>query len=141
MAPFTVRTASWEEVKDGARSVRVAVFVQEQQIPEELEWDGLDPQCLHALALDEAGRAIGTARLTPAGRIGRMAVLPPWRGCGVGTALLETLLEAARSRGIQIVCLHAQTTAVGFYARFGFQAVGEVFLEAGIPHVGMERAL
>ncbi len=123
------------------RAVRDAVFVQEQQVPHELEHDALDPLCHHVLARDDAGHPIGTARLTPEHRIGRMAVLPPWRGQGVGDALLVALLEEARRRHWPDVSLHAQVSAEGFYARHGFLPEGERFLEAGIEHQGMRRVL
>ncbi len=117
------------------------MFILEQQVPRELEWDEWDGPSEHAVACDAKGRAIGTARLLPDGRIGRMAVLGEWRGRGVGAGLLETLLERARERSMPRVSLHAQTHAAGFYRRFGFSVRGEEFLEAGIPHVEMSLEL
>nr|WP_298122062.1 GNAT family N-acetyltransferase [uncultured Pseudoxanthomonas sp.] len=121
--------------------VRDAVFVQEQQVPRDLERDALDPLCHHVLARDSAGHAIGAARLTPDHRIGRMAVLPAWRGQGVGEAMLVALLDEALRRHWPDVSLHAQVSAEGFYARHGFLPEGERFLEAGIEHQGMRRTL
>jgi predicted GNAT family N-acyltransferase len=132
---------SWSDASALARPVREAVFVVEQAVPLEMEWDEWDGRCDHAVALDAAGAAIGTGRLLPEGRIGRMAVLKPWRGKGIGAALLRALLERARERGIERVSLHAQAHAIGFYLRFGFSARGEEFFEAGIPHVQMTLEL
>ena len=121
--------------------VREAVFMREQGVPAELEWDGLDAGSLHAVAADASGNAIGTARLLDDGRIGRMAVLIPWRRRGVGSAILMRFVAAAHDRGLHVMRLHAQTHAVAFYARHGFESEGEEFLEAGIPHVAMRRYL
>lgn len=122
-------------------AVRREVFVVEQHVPEDLEWDGLDPGCRHALATDAAGRAIGTGRLLPDGHIGRMAVLASWRGRGVGGALLARLVAIARARGDAVAVLNAQTHAVGFYRRAGFEVSSAEFMDAGIPHVEMRRVL
>lgn len=131
---FEVRVVAWEAAKEALREVREAVFVKEQHVPLELEWDGLDDGCLHALASDAQGRPIGTARLLADGHIGRMAVLKTWRGRGVGSALLRLLLDQARRAGMHEVRLNAQTYATGFYEKFGFRVVGEDFMDAGIPH-------
>jgi predicted GNAT family N-acyltransferase len=139
--PFEVRIVDWEAARADARQVREAVFVVEQRVPLEMEWDDLDPVCDHAIARDAAGRAIGTGRLLPDARIGRMAVLAEWRGRGVGAAILGALVDRARLRGMTRVTLHAQTHAAGFYARYGFAAEGGEFMEADIPHVTMARAL
>lgn len=138
---FTVRRASWDV--DGAllRGVREAVFVREQGIPAALEWDNADASAMHVLALDASGDAIGTGRLLRDGTIGRMAVLAAHRGRGVGRAVLAALIEAARERGDAEATLSAQTRVVGFYMRMGFTPVGEVYLEAGIPHQRMRRRL
>ena len=121
--------------------IRDVVFVQEQQVPRELERDALDPISHHVLARDASGTPIGTARLTPDHRIGRMAVLSAWRGQGVGDALLVALLDEARRRQWPDVSLHAQVSAEAFYARHGFLPEGERFSEAGIEHQAMRRVL
>ncbi len=133
--------ANWVRDRDALRHVRETVFVIEQHVPPDMEWDELDADADHMLARDRAGRPVGTGRLTREQAIGRMAVLPAWRGHGVGTALLLALIERARGRGWTRVTLHAQVGAIGFYRRFGFQAHGAVFLEAGIEHWHMTLAL
>lgn len=131
---FRVRLADWERDEAAMREVRTRVFVEEQAVPEEEEWDGLDPECVHAVAETAGDGVIATGRLHPSGKIGRMAVMPPWRGRGVGAALLRRLLEEAARQGVSQVHLNAQVPVLGFYARFGFAAEGEEFDEAGIPH-------
>lgn len=138
---FDVRVADWNRDAEALRDVRREVFVVEQRVPESLEWDGVDPQCAHALAVDAEGHAIGCGRLLPDGHIGRMAVRAPWRGRGVGRAILDLLIGLARARGDARVVLNAQTQAMPFYARAGFEAIGPEFEEAGIPHREMALAL
>jgi predicted GNAT family N-acyltransferase len=123
------------------RVVREAVFVQEQGVPLELEWDELDPLCHHVIARDADGQPIGTGRLTPEHKIGRMAVLAEWRGRGVGDAILLALIDKARQLGWHDLSLHAQVSAIGFYARHGFLPYAERFIEAGIDHQSMRRLL
>jgi predicted GNAT family N-acyltransferase len=140
-APFTIRVLSWSEALPLARPVREKVFIDEQGVPRELEWDEWDARADHALACDTNGLAIGTGRLLPDGRIGRMAVLQAWRRKGVGATLLRALLDRARSRAMPRVVLHAQIRAAAFYRRFGFSERGGEFWEAGIPHVEMRLEL
>jgi predicted GNAT family N-acyltransferase len=135
--PFAIRVLGWNDAAALARPVREEVFVAEQGVPLEMEWDEHDARGRHAVAVDAAGAAIGTARLLPEGRIGRMAVRKAWRGKGVGAALMRALLGAARDAGMTAITLHAQTHAAGFYRRFGFSARGGEFEEAGIAHVEM----
>lgn len=137
----TIRIVSWNHEAPALRAIRTAVFIQEQQVPEALEWDEFDAVSVHALALDAAGQPIGTARLLPDGHIGRMAVLKPWRGQGFGAALLQVLLEELRQRQQKKAMLNAQTYAVPFYQKFGFNVCSEEFMDAGIPHVKMELLL
>ena len=140
-AQFTVRIMAWREALPLAHPVREKVFIEEQKVPRELEWDDWDERSDHAVAHDQGGNPIGTARLLPDGRIGRMAVLKEWRRRGVGEALLVALLDRARSRSMMRSVIHAQTHAAGFYRRFGFSERGPEFLEAGIPHVEMTLEL
>lgn len=138
---ITVRIGSWTEQQAVAQAIRYAVFVIEQKIPVELEWDDMDAACQHAVAFDEQGQALGTGRLLPDGHIGRMAVKKSARKFGVGGAILDALVNAAQLRGDQVVKLNAQESAEGFYARHGFTRDGHNFMEAGIPHIGMQRDL
>ncbi len=133
--------ADWSRYRDQLRAVRERVFIEEQRVPRELEWDGEDDVSRHFLALDESGRAVGCARLLPSGQIGRMAVLPELRGCGLGARLLGAAVDEARRQGMRKVFLHAQTHAAGFYRKAGFVPVGGEYMEAGIPHQSMELEL
>ena len=141
---FTVRRAAWNPDGDALAAIRREVFVVEQQVPETEEWDGMDASSRHVIALAANGAAIGTGRLLPGGphaRIGRMAVLKPWRGRGVGRALLSELIAMAREAGFTETRLHAQTHALAFYRKHGYTPVGGEFMEAGIPHVEMRLQL
>ena len=138
---FRVRLARWPDDADALRAIRRMVFVDEQNVPEALEWDGIDGECRHAIAEDAQGDAIGCARLLPDGHIGRMAVLATWRGRGVGSALLVALVDLARTLGHARVLLNAQTHALPFYARHGFAAFGDEYDDAGIPHRAMAKTL
>lgn len=138
---FRILLMSWSDALPLARAVRERVFIEEQGVPRELEWDQWDELSDHAVALNTNSDAVGTARLLPDGRIGRMAVLARWRRNGVGAAMLEALLQLARDRDIPEVTLHAQTHAAGFYRKFGFSVRGDEFNEAGIPHVKMSLRL
>jgi predicted GNAT family N-acyltransferase len=139
--PFVVEVIDFAIGRDDLQAIREVVFVQEQQVPAEMERDALDPQCLHVIARSADGMAIGTGRLTPDHRIGRMAVLRDWRGKGVGDAMLLALIDQARERGWREVALNAQASAFTFYARHGFLPHGERFMEAGIEHLAMRRLL
>jgi len=139
--PFRVRRAGWSRDDTQLRQIRAAVFVVEQGVPLDLEWDGIDAECAHVLAYNDDNLAIGTGRLLSDGHIGRMAVLEPWRHRGVGSALLRELMAIAKERGMQEVVLNAQIQASAFYERHGFVAEGESFLDAGIPHLRMRRPL
>ena len=136
--PFRVDTVADAATMAECHAIRDAVFVVGQRVPAELERDGLDAGSRHVVARDLAGTAIGTARLAPDGRIGRMAVLPTWRDRGVGAALLNALLRMARDAGLAQVALHAQVRALAFYERHGFVAAGPRFMEAGIEHQAMQ---
>jgi predicted GNAT family N-acyltransferase len=139
--PFVVRPVNWIATRDKLRALRRAVFIEEQHVPEDLEWDDADERAYHVLATSEEGEPIGTGRLKLDGQIGRMAVARNWRRRGVGGAILQALLDLARKEGCTIARLHAQTHAIAFYAKYGFVAVGEEFDEAGIPHRMMELRL
>ncbi len=126
-----------------AYAIRRRVFIEEQAVPEEIEMDEDDACAFHALALED-GRAIGCGRMVAHGdevKIGRMAVLPDRRRHGIGRAILNFLVRSARERGYRKAILNAQLPAEGFYLKYGFAPVGEVFEEAGIAHRRMEREL
>lgn len=129
-----IRLAHWARDRDALLSVRVPVFVDEQHVPAEIEEDDLDPVCIHALAEDERGLPIGTARLDAHGHIGRVAVAAAWRRRGVGGALMAFLTGIARHRGDPRIELGAQVQAIPFYEALGYVASGPVYLEAGIEH-------
>jgi predicted GNAT family N-acyltransferase len=146
-APESVRLLAgvevdrWDAVREEARAIRYDVFVIEQGVPVELEWDEWDDQCWHALARDTAGRAVATGRLLPDGHIGRMAVRQEARGTGVGARVLDALIDKARELGYPELVLNSQTHAMTFYARAGFTPEGDEYEEAGIPHRTMRRVL
>jgi predicted GNAT family N-acyltransferase len=136
-----IESVEWSRSPGIIAAIRDQVFVKEQGVPVELELDGLDADCWHLVAWNEQKMPIGTARLHPQanpgvseGKIGRMAVLKPWRGMGVGRALLRHLLGLAQARGMTKLSLAAQIAAVGFYEKEGFRMTGLPFDDAGIPH-------
>jgi len=140
-----VRVGSWAELGREARTIRTAVFVDEQKIPADMEWDEVDETCVHAVAFNRFGVPLATGRLLQhvpgVAKIGRMAVLQSMRGSKVGRSVLDALMLTARERGDREALLHAQMSAAPFYVRAGFSERGERFEEAGIPHIEMVRAL
>lgn len=140
-----IEIGDWTLMQTAAKKVRTAVFVKEQGIAPEDEWDADDATALHAVLFDVDGQALGNARLlqpsTHEAKVGRMAVLKEARGRGYGARLLQTLLLEARRRGHREVHLSAQRTAEQFYRAHGFAAVGEPFDEVGIAHVKMRLML
>ncbi|MBB6121420.1 GNAT family N-acetyltransferase [Nocardiopsis algeriensis] len=144
MSTTEIRLARGDRDRAAVFVIRGAVFVAEQQVPVEEEWDARDTEADHFLALTD-GVPAGTVRLVDlgggTGLLGRLAVLPAGRGSGTGAALVRAVEEHARERGMKEVELHAQTHALGFYERLGYTAHGEEFLDAGIPHRHMVREL
>ena len=142
---YSIKTGRWAELGSDAAVVRTEVFVHEQKIPLELEWDEADQTALHAVAYNGLGQAIGTARLldtsSTTAKLGRMAVKRVLRGSNIGRDLLSVLIDSAAQAGKQEVMLHAQTSAQGFYARTGFVVRGELFYEVNIPHFEMFKSL
>jgi YbgC/YbaW family acyl-CoA thioester hydrolase len=140
-----LKTGSWSEMKSLAAPLRSEVFVDEQEVPAELEVDELDATALHAVVLNKLGQAVATGRLLQAqahvAQIGRMAVSKPLRGGHLGQMVVESFIEAARKRGDREVLLHAQCSAEGFYRRLGFKAHGDIFDDAGIDHIEMTLQL
>ena len=138
--PITIRAADWRHDHAALCAVRRAVFIEEQAVPEDLEWDGEDAAARHWLAW-HGTTPVGTVRLRAGGHIGRMAVLAAYRKSGVGSRLLRAAVDAARAQGLADVHLHAQVQALDFYRRHGFVAEGEEFMDAGIAHREMRLGL
>ncbi len=140
-----LRTGGWDTLGEAAGRIRTAVFVEEQGIAAEEEWDAEDATAVHAVVFNRVGAPVATGRLLRhapgVGRIGRMAVERVLRGGELGRAVLDALVEQSRLRGDTAVVLNAQRTAERFYARAGFVPFGEPFDEVGIPHLGMRRDL
>lgn len=134
-------TGDWDSLREDAQKVRIEVFVIEQNVPVELEWDEGDEVSTHAVAYDEQGQPVATGRLLPDGHVGRMAVSQSLRGMGIGKQVLIALLDHARQDGHKELVLHAQTHAIPFYERQGFIAEGEEFMEADMPHRLMRRRI
>jgi predicted GNAT family N-acyltransferase len=139
--PFTVSLVCWHDGEPLLKAIRSAVFIQEQGVPTELEWDEYDATSRHALALTLQGDAIGCGRILTSGHIGRIAVLPQWRGKKVGTAIMEALLDYAAAHDYPQVDVDAQTHAIPFYRRFDFVEQGQEFMDAGLPHIKMSLKL
>ncbi|MDO8312622.1 MAG: GNAT family N-acetyltransferase [Sideroxyarcus sp.] len=139
--PFTVSLVCWHDGEPLLRAIREAVFIREQGVPAELEWDEFDETCRHALALSLNGDVVGCGRILTTGHIGRIAVMKPWREQKVGTAIMEALLDEARSRGYKQVDVDAQIHAMPFYHGFGFVEHGKKFMDAGLPHIKMKLKL
>ncbi len=141
---FEVTVGSWADLGEAAHPVRREVFIDEQKIPAELEWDSADNAALHAVARNRFGMTLGAGRMVAlqagVAKIGRMAVLRSSRGSGIGRALLEALASNARESGCHELVLHAQRSAESFYASAGFAPRGAGFEEAGIAHIEMVRA-
>jgi predicted GNAT family N-acyltransferase len=142
---YVVHVASWQHDRVQIQHVRRTVFIEEQRIADRDEWDDLDPVIPHVLAFAAADAtkrdAVGTGRLEPTGKIGRVAVLPSHRGTGAGLAIMRSLLNLAAERGFTEVYLNAQLSAARFYERLGFRTDGPEFDEVGIPHQRMRRSV
>lgn len=151
---YVVRVAEDPADREACFAVRKEVFVGEQGVPEDIEYDAYDAVAVHVLAVREDGVPLGTGRLlhgeaaagktggdVTVGSLGRLAVTQAARGLGVGAALVRAVEDAARARGLVAVDLHAQTHALGFYERLGYAAYGPEFPDAGIPHRAMRRVL
>jgi predicted GNAT family N-acyltransferase len=138
---ISLHPAAWQADRVALESIRRQVFVVEQGVPEAEEWDERDPLCRHVVARLENCDVVGTGRLDPVGKIGRIAVLDEYRGKGVGAAIVMYLIEQAHRDGLGEVYLYAQVSALGFYKKLGFSPVGPEFDEVGIPHRRMNRAV
>lgn len=130
---ITIYTADWKQHRDSLQKIRRQVFIDEQHVPEVLEWDEYDAVSDHFLVTIDSS-VIATARLKPDGQIGRMAVQSEYRNQGIGSRLLKYILHHAEDAGHRQLYLHAQATAISFYEKQGFSAHGKIFYEADIPH-------
>lgn len=135
---YQIKISTYDQYKSGIQAVRTRVFIQEQRIDPSLEWDEHDEEAIFAIAVNQDNQVIGTARLLSAGKIGRMAVLPNYRRQGVGTALLQHLLDIARARGDSQITLSAQQRVAELYTKQGFVPIGPPHIEVGIPHQNMQ---
>jgi len=140
MIEFTVEQVKWHEMKNHLRHIRTLVFIEEQKVPEDMEWDEFDQTCVHVLTKIN-NEYIATARLLGTGQIGRMAVLKPYRKTGIGSKMLVKLLSIAEAKNMKTVFLNAQIDAINFYKKFDFEEEGGVFDDAGIPHKKMTKRL
>jgi len=137
---YTIKKTSWKEDKQALSQIRKNVFIEEQNVPEALEWDEFDDKCIHILITQNTS-PVACGRIKPDGHIGRMAVLKEHRRAGIGTAILNELLESAKQNKNTKVYLHAQTSAIAFYEKLGFNISSEEFMDANIPHRTMEKRL
>ncbi|MGB0668921.1 MAG: GNAT family N-acetyltransferase [Porticoccaceae bacterium] len=137
MATTQIFPTTWAEHAAEIMAVRTTVFIVEQQVPEELEFDQADHSCQHWLAINHLGQAVGTARMLDGGHIGRMAVLRNYRQQGIGHRIMHSVIAWGRQNGQTRLQLSAQRQAQAFYASLGFVAYGEEFMDAGIPHIAM----
>jgi len=133
-------TTSWKQSRQELKQIRTSVFIEEQHVPTELEWDEFDEQSIHFLALLN-NNPIATARLKPDGQIGRMAIIKNYRNKGIGTELLKTVLLQAKNYDYNMVYVHAQKQAINFYKQFNFIHNGTEFMDAGIKHIAMYKLL
>ena len=141
MTDTRIRKTTWAADREPLAAIRRTVFIEEQHVPEDMEWDEQDNGSVHFLATDANGSAVGCVRLLPTGQISRLSVLEDRRTEGVGRALLEAAINEARAQGVREIFLHAQTHATSFYEAAGFLVDGGIFIEAGIPHRLMVKTL
>lgn len=138
---YQLRSTTWEKDKAALSSIRRTVFIEEQRVPEELEWDEYDKSSLHILITLKDNTPIATGRMKPDGHIGRMAVLEEFRKTGIGTVIMKELLTEANKLKLKKLYLHAQTVAIPFYEKLGFTTCSDIFMDAGIPHKSMQLYL
>lgn len=136
MTPFTIRTGSWDELQNDAKLIREQVFIQEQQIAVEDEWDAEDAVSVHFVVYDQ-DQPIATARLLQNNSVGRVAVLKSHRSVGIGKLLMQQIIQQAKHEQREFLKLSSQVYAMQFYAGLGFKVEGEQYLDCGIPHIDM----
>ena len=141
LAKVEIIEGCWVDLKAPLKQIRTEVFIEEQHVPVEIEWDELDAGAIHLLALDEKNQPIGCARILMHGRVGRMAVIKTWRGSGLGNALLGKAIEICRRLNMPKINISSQTHAIKFYEKAGFVVTSETYIDANIWHVDMELLL
>lgn len=140
MMQYRIISGTWQELQPYAETIRRAVFIDEQNIAEQDEWDEQDSISLHFIIYDDH-QAIATARLLQNNSIGRVAVLSSHRGLGIGKLLMLEIIQVAKNQGRKHAHLSAQEHAMPFYEGLGFQKKGEFYLDCGIPHIDMNLSL
>ena len=141
MSNFVIKLVDWQSHQSELKAIREKVFVIEQHVPNDLEWDGLDDSATHLLALNSANQAVACVRILSGGTIGRMAVLKEWRNLGFGRAVLKYAVNFCKTQGLESIELSAQKHAVSFYAQEGFVVTSNEYMEAGIPHYDMRLTI
>jgi len=141
LANIVIIEGSWAQLKAQLVEIRSQVFIIEQCVPVEIEWDDEDEHAIHLLALDDKQTAIGCARILKKGRIGRMAVQKTYRGTGLGRALLNRAIEICRRLNMSKISISSQTHAIKFYENAGFVVTSEAYIDANIWHKDMELVL
>ena len=142
MQKFLINEVNWNSSnQDKLKEIREVVFIQEQRVPPYIEWDEYDEEAIHLLALDEKNQPVGCARILKHGRVGRFAVAKPWRGSGLGKALLEKAIEICRRLNMPTINISSQTHAIKFYEKAGFVVTSEAYIDANIWHVDMALKL
>lgn len=136
----TVHRVTWQQAESDLRTVRTIVFIEEQSVTPEFEWDVIDKDAVHLLAIHD-NQPIGCLRIIHYQKIGRMAVLNQWRGFGVGKMLLNEAIGICRAQGSKQIDLSAQTHAILFYQQAGFQITSAEYTDVQIPHMDMRLNL
>lgn len=141
LAKVEIIEGCWADLEPQLKQVRTEVFIEEQHVPAYIEWDELDAEAIHLLALDEKNQPVGCARILRHGRVGRMAVAKHWRGSGLGKALLVKAIEICRRLNMPKINISSQTHAIKFYEKAGFVVTSEAYIDANIWHVDMALTL
>lgn len=141
LAKVEIIEGRWVDLELQLKQIRTEVFIEEQHVPTYIEWDALDADAIHLLALDEKNQPVGCARILKHGRVGRMAVAKPWRGSGLGKALIEKAVQICRRLNMPTINISSQTHAIKFYEKAGFVVTSEAYIDANIWHVDMALKL
>ena len=137
LAKIEMIEGRWVDLEPQLKQIRTEVFIEEQHVPAYIEWDALDADAIHLLALDEKNQPVGCARILKHGRVGGIAVAKPWRGSGLGKALLEKAVQICRRLNMPTINISSQTHAIKFYEKAGFVVTSEAYIDANIWHVDM----